>query len=55
MEIATIASALSCPARTVTGYDELTRVLDEVIPTLAAREEPLLLEVHIAREPKYRG
>ena len=53
VDIAAIAAALSCPARRVTGYDELTGVLDEVVPTLAGREEPLLLEVHIAREAAY--
>jgi len=51
VDIAGLATALSCPARTVTTYDELTEVFDAVLPTLAGREEPLLLEVHIAREP----
>ena len=51
VDIAGLATALSCSARTVTTYDELTEVFDEVLPALAGREEPLLLEVHIAREP----
>jgi benzoylformate decarboxylase len=50
VDIAGLATALSCPARTVTTHDELTKVFDEVLPTLAGLEEPLLLEVHIARE-----
>lgn len=44
---ATIARGFGCPARTITSHDELVRVLDEVIPTLGERTEPLLLDVHV--------
>jgi len=44
---ATLAAGFGCPSRRVTSYDELIAVLDEVIPTLADRTEPLLLDVHV--------
>ena len=53
VDIVGLARALSCPARAVATYDELTGVLDEVIPTLAGRDEPLLLEVAVARETTF--
>jgi len=46
--IAAIAEALGCPSRRIAGHDELLATLDEVLPTLAAREEPLLLEVAVS-------
>lgn len=45
LDLATIATALGCPARRIVAYDELVEALDEVIPGLAQRTEPLLLEV----------
>jgi len=47
VRIAAIAEALGCPSRVVAGHDELLAALDEIIPTLATREEPLLLEVAV--------
>jgi benzoylformate decarboxylase len=47
VRIAAIADGLGCPARRITGHDELLAALDEVLPTLAARETPLLLEVAV--------
>jgi benzoylformate decarboxylase len=47
VEIATIARGFGCPARRVTTHDELLQTLDEVIPTLTSRDEPLLLDVAI--------
>jgi benzoylformate decarboxylase len=49
VRIATIADGLGCPARRITGHDELLAALDEVLPTLASRETPLLLEVAVRR------
>ena len=40
-----IAEGFGCPARRVLTYTELIGVLDEVLPTLADRQEPLVLEV----------
>ncbi|WBB67954.1 thiamine pyrophosphate-binding protein [Micromonospora sp. WMMD812] len=42
-----LAHALGCPARRVGGHAELLAVLDEVVPTLARRTEPLLLDVPV--------
>ena len=47
VDVAAIARGFGCPARTLTTHDELTRALDEVVPTLASRAEPLLLDVAI--------
>lgn len=44
---ATIAQGFGCPSRRITGHAELVGVLDEVIPTLGDRTEPLLLDVHV--------
>jgi benzoylformate decarboxylase len=40
-----IAEGFGCPARRVTTYPELVGVLDEVLPPLAGRQEPLVLDV----------
>ncbi len=48
VELATVARGFGCPSRRVVTYDELTAALDEVVPTLAGRSEPLLLDVAIA-------
>jgi benzoylformate decarboxylase len=48
VEVATIARGFGCPARRITGHDELVAALDEVVPTLSQRREPLLLDVEIA-------
>jgi thiamine pyrophosphate-dependent acetolactate synthase large subunit-like protein len=45
-----MALALGCPAERVDTYDELVRALDAVVPTLADRREPLLLEVAVVPE-----
>ncbi len=48
IELATIARGFGCPARRIATHDELVEALDEVVPTLAERAEPLLLDVAIA-------
>jgi benzoylformate decarboxylase len=48
IEIAALAEGLGCPARRLTTHDELLAALDETIPTLAGRKEPLLLDVVVA-------
>lgn len=53
VDVAAIARALGCPARSVGSHDELLAVLDEVVPGLAAREEPLLLEVAVAPDETF--
>ncbi|MBB5084173.1 thiamine pyrophosphate-dependent enzyme [Nonomuraea endophytica] len=43
-----LATAFGCPARRITGHDELLDVLDGVIPSLLDRTQPLLLDIAIA-------
>jgi benzoylformate decarboxylase len=43
-----IARGFGCPAERIEDHDALLARLDEVIPTLARRDEPLVLEVVIA-------
>jgi len=48
IDIAALAQSLGCPARRVSGSDELERELDNVIPSLGQRGTPILLEVAIS-------
>ena len=45
VELATIARGFGCRAERITTYDELLSAMDDVVPTLAERNEPLLLDV----------
>ncbi len=45
IDIAGIARCLGCPAINVSSHLELVEVLDSVLPELADRKEPLLVEV----------
>jgi benzoylformate decarboxylase len=47
IELAAVAQGFGCPARRIRTFEELTTTLDEVVPTLADRSEPLLLDVVI--------
>ena len=44
VDIGGLARSLGCPAVRVETHDDLTRVLDEVLPGLAGRREPLVVE-----------
>ncbi|HEY5187825.1 MAG TPA: benzoylformate decarboxylase [Solirubrobacteraceae bacterium] len=48
VDIAGMAQCLGCPSRRVRDHDELLAALDEVMPGLAGRREPLLLEVALS-------
>jgi benzoylformate decarboxylase len=48
-----LARALGCPAVRVVAYEDLVRILDGVLPTLADRREPLVLDVQVV--PERRG
>ena len=48
VELATIARGFGCPAERITTHDELLSALDDVVPTLADRDEPLVLDVLVA-------
>jgi benzoylformate decarboxylase len=49
VDIAGIARCLGCPSVRVETHDELLRTLDAVLPKLAARQEPLVLDVALER------
>ncbi|MEU4509796.1 hypothetical protein AB0G05_09895 [Nonomuraea wenchangensis] len=51
VDLAALARSLGCPAHKVDGHAELVAALEEVVPTLAAREEPLLLDVNVTVGP----
>jgi benzoylformate decarboxylase len=50
IDITALAAALGCPSRRVASRADLLAVLDELAPGLAARTEPLLLEVPVSDE-----
>ncbi|WP_245930120.1 thiamine pyrophosphate-dependent enzyme [Allonocardiopsis opalescens] len=54
VSVAALARGLGCPARRVDRHDELVAVLDEVVPTLAERAEPLLLDVAVLADPDFQ-
>jgi benzoylformate decarboxylase len=47
IDFAAIARALGCPAVRVGDLATLTATLDDVLPALAARQEPILVEVEL--------
>ncbi|MGJ6964302.1 thiamine pyrophosphate-dependent enzyme [Streptosporangium sp. G11] len=54
VRMAAMARSLGCPARRVETYRELGDVLDEVVPGLAGRREPLLLDVAVVPDPDFQ-
>src|SRR5918999_3923878 len=55
IDIAAMARAQGCPARRLESHDELVGALDEVVPDLGARDEPLLLEAVVAPDPDFNA
>jgi benzoylformate decarboxylase len=53
IDIAGIARAFGCRAERISTPDELERTFDEVVPGLAGRDEPLLLEVAVAPDETF--
>jgi benzoylformate decarboxylase len=53
VDVAGLARAFGCPARTVREYGELLEVVDDVVPGLAGRTEPLVLEVVVAPDESF--
>jgi benzoylformate decarboxylase len=53
VDIASLAQAFGCPARKIATHEDLLAVLDEVIPSLASRSEPLVLEVVVAPDETF--
>jgi benzoylformate decarboxylase len=48
VDVAALARAFGCEARRIETHDELVRALDEIVPTLASRNEPVLIDVVVA-------
>ncbi len=48
VDVAGLATALGCPAVRIRDHAALVAALDEVVPSLAERREPLLLDVRVA-------
>lgn len=48
LDVAGIARGFGCPAVRVERHDDLLRTFDEVVPELASRTSPLLVEVAVA-------
>ena len=48
VDVCSLARGLGCPAERIDDHPGLIRALDEVLPALADRSEPLLLEVAVS-------
>jgi benzoylformate decarboxylase len=53
VSISRLAEGLGCPATRVGSHDELLKVLDDVVPTLGDRTEPLVLEVPVVPDTTF--
>ncbi len=53
VDVAGLARAFGCDARKIEEHDELLAVLDEVVPGLATRKNPLVLEVAVAPDETF--
>jgi len=54
VDIAALARGFGCGARRISSHEELLQALDEIVPTLASRAEPFLLDVVIAPTQTFR-
>jgi benzoylformate decarboxylase len=53
IRLSAIAEGLGCPARRIETHTDLLAVLDEVVPGLARRETPLVLDVVVEPDPTF--
>jgi benzoylformate decarboxylase len=53
IDLSGLARSFGCPARRVSSFDELETALDEIVPGLAGRDEPLFLEVAVAPDASF--
>jgi benzoylformate decarboxylase len=49
VDVAGLARALACPAVSLDAYDDVVAAFDEIVPGLAAREDPLVLDISVQR------
>ena len=53
LDIGAIAAGFGCTVRRVSEHAELLEALDEIVPELAKRREPLLLDVAVAPDAEF--
>jgi benzoylformate decarboxylase len=53
LDLQSLAAGFGCDSLRVEDHDTLVRVLDEIVPGLAGREAPLLIEVVVSSEPDF--
>jgi benzoylformate decarboxylase len=54
VSVSGLATALGCPARRIESHDALLAVLDEVVPTLASRDTPLVLDIAVVPDSTFQ-
>jgi benzoylformate decarboxylase len=54
VSLARLADGFGCPSERVSAPGRLAALLDQVMPTLASRTEPLLIDVEVTDEPPGR-
>jgi benzoylformate decarboxylase len=47
VDVACVAEGLGCASLTIRTHDELARALNEIVPTLRGRRQPVLLQVEV--------
>jgi benzoylformate decarboxylase len=53
VDVSAVARGLGCPADRVDSYEAMVKALDEVVPTLTDRTEPLVLEIAVTPEATF--
>ncbi|MGI5492125.1 thiamine pyrophosphate-dependent enzyme [Microtetraspora malaysiensis] len=53
VSLSAMARSFGCPATRVDSYDDLVAVLDEIVPDLGSRTEPLLLEATVIPDTEF--
>ena len=53
IDLSGLARSFGCPARRVSTFAELETAFDEIVPGLAGRDEPLVLEVAVAPDSHF--
>jgi benzoylformate decarboxylase len=53
VSIQALAQGLGCPAERVDSYDAMVKALDDIVPTLTGRTEPLVLEIAVEPETTF--
>src|SRR4051812_14496038 len=53
LDVSALARTFGCDAKRIERHDELLSTLDEVVPSLRERSEPLLLDVVVATESSF--